>query len=86
MELAKNEWKQLLKTQWLKVRSQNCRTEKNNIWNAKFTGLNSELEMAQERFCELEVRSIAIIQCEELREENGGGVRGEQTESQWPLE
>lgn len=34
-------------------------------------GLNSELEMAQERFCELEIRSIAIIQCEELREENG---------------
>lgn len=36
----------------------------------------TELEMAQERFCELEVRSIAIIQCEELREENGGGVWG----------
>lgn len=32
--------------------------------------LNGELEMAQERFCELEVRSVEIIQYEELREEN----------------
>lgn len=42
-------------------------------------GLNSDMEMAQERFCELEIRSIAIIQCEELREENG---EGRETESQ----
>lgn len=32
--------------------------------------LNGELEMAQEGFCELKVRSIEIIQYEELREEN----------------
>lgn len=35
-------------------------------------GLNSKLKMAQEWFCGLDDRSIKIIHCEELREENWG--------------
>lgn len=33
-------------------------------------GLNGELEMTQDGFCELIVRSIEIIQYEESKEEN----------------